>query len=431
MLAVSRKLSHTLSKLPPRAQHSASLQREACRLLGEQIDSASCRQSFCAELVDAGAFVAATRALLRHLASPSLCAASLRLLAGMCRWQPKAALLLRGSGAVESALRLVEGGLSSPAFAAVEMIHWAALAQHLLASALPSPSPYPRPPLVEPMAAGRALLQLLHLSNGKEGMAEQGEEDAEKEGASELSDRSAKLAGEHARRALCWLLCFAPSERERLHAVEGGEGVEQALAESLAPDLSLLSSESIASALSPHPAGPQLLRDAAAELHSRLSPNPPSPPLLLPSQPLALRLISPCLSALDGKDTHDPHVASAACSVLGLFSRLSADKGANEALAAGGVVGALLPFMVAPSPPRLGLAHAAALLANMLGLREGVGTLQQRAEESKRARCAVCGSLRGMCRHEAPRWAEDGGAVGKMFRGRGGGFKRIPDVEKG
>ncbi|KAL1529832.1 hypothetical protein AB1Y20_000764 [Prymnesium parvum] len=361
------------------SQHNAVLQLEACRLLSEQLASAMSehRQTqTCAEFIDAGVVRSVTRALLRHLGAISLVVAALKLLGVICRWQPSAALLLRGTRAVTCTLRLLDAALdrlNAPlSLAAAELLHWVAVAQVVLSHASSAPA------LLEPVDAAAPLQRLS--SWQLEPVEKKGKGD-EVYAQNKQDEKLLKLGGRHARRALSWLLSYAPAEWDRLRA-RAGKGLDSALEETLAPDLADLATEGIARAIRAHPTHLTMLRDASEELRHRLTS------LTKPLQPgkvIELQVMPLMLRAIKASDTFDPAVAAAAGAVLGLASQLSLDGGCLEVLMEHKALSVLLPYMTAASPPPHALLNGSLLLANALHLRDGVGTLQQRAEEQKRA----------------------------------------------
>ena len=149
-----------------------------------------------------------------------------------------------------------------------------------------------------------------------------------------------------------------------------GKSVDGALSEQLAPDLAELATDGISRALFAHPHHHVMLRDGAEELRRRLAEVRAT---LLPKRLIELGVVPLMLQSIKAADRYDPPVVAAAGAVLGLAAQLSSDAPALELLTEHHAVSVLMPYMTSASPPPHALLNGAALLANALNIRDGVG----------------------------------------------------------
>ena len=143
------------------APHNAVLQLEATRQMRVRLtaaEAASARPQVAAGMVAVGAVAVVAAALRRHADSWPVAEEALHVVAGLCRWQPRAALLLRhalGVGVALGRLRAaMEHQLAPLAWAAAEALHRVAVAQVLLGSAVGSAA------LLDTIEAAPDLLEL-------------------------------------------------------------------------------------------------------------------------------------------------------------------------------------------------------------------------------------------------------------------------------
>ena len=404
------------------APHHGALLMSACTLFGAVIERAAMLASqaqAAGELLNLGVLKVVATGLRRHAHSDAVAGASLKLLAMLCRWQPRAALLLRRLHAVQPCLDIVqrslrgahegahEGATFPLMLAACDLVHALATAQGIM----------PRlPPLSLPLDVAEAVPLLLRAVAGATS-------------AHALASTAERRAGwalitRHARQAVSWLAVSAGGQGAwAWAAAHDVDGALAALAEPLSTDCSILGAESLGRALHAAPTHTRLLHDASAELHKQLTRRHRR---LLPAQLLGLGLVQTLVAAVRelgvgrelGVDTPPPlplqlrmplapttapaaaaaslgriglpnlegRIGLAIGSVLALFAALSDDDAGLVELSRCGALPTLLPYMATPTPPPKALLHGSLLLANALRLRSASGSLEQRAAAERERR---------------------------------------------
>jgi hypothetical protein len=400
------------------APHHGALLMSACTLFGAVIERAAMLASQAQaadDLVDLGVLKVVATGLRRHVHSGAVAGASLKLLAMLCRWQPRAALLLRRLHAVQPCLDIVQRALTTALhgahdgapfplmLAACDLVHALATAQGIM----------PRlPPLSLPLDLAEAVPLLLRAAAGA----------TSAHALASTAERRAgwALVARHARQAVSWLAVSAGGQGAggqgawAWAAAHDPDGALAALGEPLSTDCSILGAESLGRALHAAPTHTRLLHDASAELHKQLTRRHRR---LLPARLLGLGLVQTLVAAVrelgDGRPlgvhtppplplplrmslapTTAPAAAAASLgpiglaidSVLALFAALSDDDAGLAELSRCGALPTLLPYMATPTPPPKALLHGSLLLANALRLRSAGGSLEQRAAAERERR---------------------------------------------
>jgi len=400
------------------APHHGALLMSACTLFGTVIERAAMLASqtqAADDLIDLGVLKVVATGLRRHAHSDAVAGASLKLLAMLCRWQPRAALLLRRLHAVQPCLDIVQRALTTALrgahdgapfplmLAACDLVHALATAQGIM----------PRlPPLSLPLDLAEAVPLLLRAAAGATSAL----------ALASTAERRAgwALVARHARQAVSWLAVSAGGQGAggqgawAWAAAHDPDGALAALAEPLSTDCSILGAESLGRALHAAPTHTRLLHDASAELHKQLTRRHRR---LLPARLLGLGLVQTLVAAVrelgDGRPlgvhtppplplplrmplapTTAPAAAAASLgpiglaidSVLSLFAALSDDDAGLAELSHCGALPTLLPYMATPTPPPKALLHGSLLLANALRLRSAGGSLEQRAAAERERR---------------------------------------------
>ena len=384
--------------------HHAQLLVSACARLTEHIDKSVMHFSqakAALELLEAGALRVVASGLRRHAYSDKASTACLAFLALVCRWQPRAALLLRATHAIPPALAILSRALdhsrADVVRAACDLLHALAVDQATMPAL---------PPTSLPLELADALPLLTRAGRARA--------DAD----NKANDATA-LTIRHAQIAMSWLAVCFPTDVAWAALLSGADapvGIA-ALTISLEADCSILSAESLARAVHAAPLHARLVHDGCAELRKQLIRKYRA---LSPCRFLRLGLVEvlmPSVTALGAGgalgrresaagasggasggakggasgvvDDAAPTALEGASSlavgaVLALCAPLSNDESGLSAITSAGGLETLLPFMVSPTPPPRALLHGALLLANALRLRSDKGTLEQQLETRRR-----------------------------------------------
>ena len=370
--------------------HHGALLAGACVELRTYIDAGlgrttvalASQASAASELIDAGVVRAVAAGLRRHAHSDAVASAALSLLAALCRWQPRAALLLRSAHAIEPCLdilrRALHGARPAATLAAVDLLHALAVDQATMPAELPLTSM-----LLDVAEAAPLLLRAAkdHSSSPEDAPAPDtaggGGSGGGGGGGGKNKNSAALLTVRHAHQATSWLVAKFPSDPSWAVVLKDEAGgnafqLRAALATPLGPDCSILSAESIARAMHAGPLHAVLVRDGCAELRKQVVRRHRT---LVTQRFVGLQLVDVLLSTVaelgKGKaygsspsgGAAEPAAEPAAAAplavaadaaigaVLALCASLSNDDAGLDHLKSRGALPALLPFLRASKPP--------------------------------------------------------------------------------